>query len=229
MHLEWNLAGLREGGRQADVVVVVDVLSFSTSVVVAVEQGVTVYPYRSRDSYAVRVAARLGAVLASPRPAEVSLSPPSLARLPAGSRVVLPSPNGATLALEAAATGATVVAGCLRNAAAVSRFLSEQQRRVVVVAAGERWRDGTFRVATEDLLGAGAVLAGVPDADVSAEAKVAVNAFRSSRADLEPILRSCTSGRELAAVGSVEDVLWAARLDASPIVPVLRDGAFVPL
>ncbi|MGH9226302.1 MAG: 2-phosphosulfolactate phosphatase [Acidimicrobiales bacterium] len=229
MHLEWNLAGLREGGRQADVVVVVDVLSFSTAVAVAVERGVEVYPYRVNDDYAVRVAEQLGAVLARPRPAEVSLSPVSLARLEAGTRVVLPSPNGATLALEAASSGATVVAGCLRNASAVSRFLTAQQRRVVVVAAGERWRDGTFRVAVEDLLGAGAVLAGVPGADLSAEATVAVNAFRSSRPDLEAVLRSCTSGRELSAVGSTEDVLWAAALDASPVVPALRDGRFVCL
>jgi len=228
MHLEWDLAGLRDGGRQADVVVVVDVLSFSTAVVAAVEHGVTVHPYRFNDEYASRVADRLGAVLAGPRPAEVSLSPPSLARLPGGSVVVLPSPNGATLALEAAAMGATVIAGCLRNASAVGRFLAGQQRRVLVLAAGERWRDGTFRVAVEDLLGAGAVLSGVPEGDLSAEAKVAVAAFRSSRADVEAVLRSCTSGRELSAVGATEDVLWAAALDASDVVPVLRDGRFEP-
>ena len=226
MHLEWNLAGLREGGRQADVVVVVDVLSFSTSVAVAVERGVDVYPYRFMDEYASRFAERLGAVLARPRPAEVSLSPVSLARLEAGSRVVLPSLNGAVLALEAASSGATVVAGCLRNAAVVSAFLAEQPRRVIVVAAGEQWRDGASRFAVEDLLGAGAVLSGVPEASLSAEARVAVGAFQSTRSDLETVLRSCTSGRELAAVGSVEDVLWAADLDASPVLPVLEDGRF---
>ena len=122
--------------------------------------------------------------------------------------------------------GATVVAGSLRNAAVVSAFLAEQPRRVAVVAAGERWRDGTFRVATEDLLGAGAVLSGVADGDLSAEARVAVHAFRASRADLETVLRSCTSGRGLAAVGAVDDVICAAGLDASPVLPVLRDGRF---
>jgi len=228
MHLEWGLTGLREGGRLADVVVVVDVLSFSTAVAVAVAAGVTVYPVRVADEYAAKIADRLGAKLATPRGPSVSLSPPSLARLAAGTRVVLPSPNGGRLALEAAATGATVVAGSLRNASAVGAWVGRREQRVVVVAAGEQWRDGTPRVAAEDLLGAGAILSSLPDSALSAEARVAVEAFRGSRDDLTAILRGCTSGRELAARGYSDDVMWAAGLDASPVVPVLVDGAFTP-
>lgn len=230
MHLEWGRAGLREGGRLADVVVVVDVLSFSTAVAVAVAAGVTVYPLRATNAsaYATRVAERLGARLAQARGEGLSLSPPSLAALPAGERVVLPSPNGGALCLDAAATGATVVAGCLRNAAAVGAWLGRKEQRVVVVAAGEEWRDGTPRVATEDLLGAGALLSSLPSEALSAEARVAVEAFRGSRPELAAILRGCTSGRELAARGYPEDVEWAADLDASPVVPVLVDGAFRP-
>ena len=92
MHLEWGLTGLREGGRLADVVVVVDVLSFSTAVAVAVSAGVKVYPVRVADEYAAKIADRLGAKLATPRGESVSLSPPSLARLAAGTAVV-PSPQ----------------------------------------------------------------------------------------------------------------------------------------
>jgi 2-phosphosulfolactate phosphatase len=228
MHLEWGLAGLREGGRLADVVVVVDVLSFSTSVAVAVAAGVTVHPMRADDAYAPRIADRLGAHFASRRGHEVSLSPPTLARLPAGERVVLPSPNGGRLSLEAAATGATVVAGSLRNASAVGAWLAQREQRVVVVATGEEWREGTPRFAVEDLLGAGAILSSMPAEALSAEAQVAVAAFRGSRETLHELLRSCTSGRELAARGYVQDVLWAAQLDASPVIPVLVDGAFLP-
>jgi 2-phosphosulfolactate phosphatase len=228
MHLEWGAPGLREGGRLADVVVVVDVLSFSTAVSVAAERGVIVHPHRFRDQYAGRVAERLGARLAGDRREEVSLSPRSLARLAAGERVVLPSPNGAGLCLDAATTGATVVAGCLRNASAVGAWLAAQPRRVVVLAAGERWRDGAFRVAVEDLIGAGAVLAAVPEDALSAEAQVAVGAFHSCRPRLADVLRSCTSGRELAGRGYPDDVEWAADLDASPVVPLLVNGAFTP-
>jgi 2-phosphosulfolactate phosphatase len=72
------------------------------------------------------------------------------------------------------------------------------------------------------------VLSCVPTEALSAEARVAVEAFRGSRAGLEAILRGCTSGRELAARGYSEDVAWAADLDASPVVPVMVDGAFRP-
>lgn len=226
MHVEWGTAGLREAGRLADVVVVVDVLSFSTAVAVATERGGIVHPHRAHDTYAVKVANRLGAYLAGPRGEGFSLSPASMAELRAGERVVLPSPNGGTLSLDAAATGATVVAGCLRNASAVGRWLQGQERRVVVVAAGEQWRDGALRMATEDLLGAGAVLDALPPESLSAEARVAVNAFRATRDDLVATIRDCTSGREVTARGFPEDALWAADLDASPVVPVLRDGAF---
>ena len=120
------------------------------------------------------------------------------------------------------------MAGSLRNAAAVGAWLARREQRVVVVAAGEQWRDGTPRVAAEDLLGAGSILSTLPDSALSAEARVAVEAFRGSRNDLTAILRGCTSGRELAARGYSDDVLWAADLDASPVVPVLVDGAFSP-
>ena len=228
MHLEWGLTGLREGGRLADVVVVVDVLSFSTAVAVACAKGVTVYPHRVRDEYAPRIAARLGAHLAGDRRDEVSLSPSSIDRLPAGTKVVLPSPNGGALSLEAAATGATVVAGSLRNASAVAAWLGERQRRVVVVAAGELWRDGTPRVAVEDLLGAGAIFSALPSDALSSEARVAAAAYQASRDGLVEILRACTSGRELLARGFPEDTDWAAAVDASPVVPVLSEGAFLP-
>src|SRR5436190_4193863 len=221
MHLEWGAAGLREGGRLADVVVVVDVLSFSTAVVAAFAAGVDIYPLRDDDAYAPRIAERVGARLAGRRGSELSLSPSTLAALPSGDRVVLPSPNGGALALDAATTGATVVIGCLRNASAVGAWLSERQRRVVVVAAGEQWRDGAPRFAVEDLLGAGAVLAAVHGHALSAEALVAVGAYRDAAPNLSPILHSCTSGRELAARGSLDDIVWAAAIDASPVVPVL--------
>ena len=63
---------------------------------------------------------------------------------------------------------------------------------------------------------------------MSSEARVAAAAYRASRDGIAEILRSCTSGRELAARGFAEDAAWAAVVDATPVVPILVDGAFVP-
>ena len=136
-------------------------------------------------------------------------------------------PRRRTVALAAAGSGATVLAGCLRNATAVARAALRLGRTLAVVAAGERWPDGSLRPAVEDLLGAGAVLAALDHPAPSPEARAAAGAFRS--ADLPTALRECASGRELAGAGYANDVAVAARLDASDVVPVLSDRAFVAL
>ena len=107
---DWGADAVRRLVRASDVVVIVDVLSFGTSVDVAVARGATVFPYRWRDDAAVAYAREVGAELAVGRTqAEsahpYSLSPASLLAIEPGIRLVLPSPNGATLAVLAAEAG----------------------------------------------------------------------------------------------------------------------------
>jgi 2-phosphosulfolactate phosphatase len=227
--LEWGQAGVRLLAPLADVVVIVDVLSFTTAVSVAVEHGATVFPHRFRDDTAAERATSLGAILAQSRrdgPGP-SLSPASLATLAPGDRLVLPSPNGATCSVLAAEGGATVVAGCLRNASAVARFARERGGTIAVVPAGEQWPDGALRPGIEDLLAAGAILAALGSVrTLSPKARLAAAAFDRLRPDLATVLKECASGRELVELGFARDVELAAELDATGLVPVLRDGAF---
>ena len=91
-------------------IVVVDVLRFTTAVDVGVSRGAAIYPYRWHDGTEHAYAKSHGAELAV-KGFDVdndhpwSLSPVGLARIPAGTKLVLPSPNGATIAFEAAARG----------------------------------------------------------------------------------------------------------------------------
>ncbi len=116
-------------------------------------------------------------------------------------RVVLPSPNGATICWSLATTGVRVVAGCLRNASAVGRFLAGRGWSVAVIAGGERWPGVTvgIRPCFEDLLGAGAVLSGLPQNDCSPEALAAVATYQRFESNLPETLMNCVGGRELTA------------------------------
>ncbi|MGB6072455.1 MAG: 2-phosphosulfolactate phosphatase, partial [Rhodococcus sp. (in: high G+C Gram-positive bacteria)] len=124
------------------------------------------------------------------------------------------------------------VGASLRNASAVAQWIWARNRSAVtaVIAAGERWPDGSLRPAVEDLWGAGAVIAALLDAGASGaspDARTAAAAWRAVEHDVGSELRQCGSGRELAGMGHPEDVDIAAEVDSSSCVPILRDGVFV--
>lgn len=234
VRFEWGVAGAAELSKVCAVLVVVDVLSFSTAVTIATERGTRVHPFPWRDQ-ADQYAQRIGAVVAAGRSATSrqrpwSLSPAALRSAPVVPDLVLPSPNGSTICASAEAVGIPVVAGCLRNARAVADLLRADGYGTVrspigVIAAGERWPDGTLRPCAEDLLGAAAVLDGLTGADLSLEAATTL-AVLFNVPDVASAVRGSTSGRELADRGFALDVELAAQRDSSTVVPVLRSGAF---
>jgi 2-phosphosulfolactate phosphatase len=147
-----------------------------------------------------------------------------LVDIPAGTRLVLPSPNGAALCLK---TGTTpTFAACLRNADSVARAARTAGRHIAVIAAGERWPSGSLRVAIEDWLGAGAVIASI-EGQKSPEAEAAGLAFRAASNRIESMLIDCVSGRELFERGFSDDVRLASQCNVSQCAPRLAQGAFV--
>jgi len=227
---EWGSAGVKALRDHVAVLVIVDVLSFSTAVDVALSRGATVIPFPLGDPALARAEAeRRGARLAAPRRAgaQLSLSPASLRQLSPGERLLLPSPNGSRLSREAAP--AMVFTACLRNfpsvAAATARHAGD--RAIGVIPAGERWPDDTLRPAIEDWLGAGAVIDAL-DRPTTAEARVARDAFRAATDDLPTLVRDSISGRELIERGFLSDVEIATERGVSGIAPFLLDGAFQP-
>jgi 2-phosphosulfolactate phosphatase len=235
VRFDWGPTGAAAIAAGADLAVVVDVLSFTTTMSVAVERGVTVFPYRWRDGTEEEYAAQRGAVLARGRSVGegVSLSPASVLAADGLERLVLPSPNGSSISFDLGGSGLTVVGACLRNSRAVARWLAPQLAsgsRLAVVAAGERWPDGSLRPAVEDLWGAGAVLSGLAElggTGFSPEAEQAAAAFTAAESGLADRLAASASGRELAGIGFASDVWVAREVDTSDVVPVLHGEAFV--
>jgi 2-phosphosulfolactate phosphatase len=221
---DWGVNALANVTRNS-VVVVVDVFSFSTAVTIACGRGASIYPCPWSDEHAVELARVEEARLASKtRDSAFSLSPSALLEIPHGTRMVLPSRNGSAISFGARQTGfASIVAGCLRNAAAVARWVGE--RPAAIIACGERWPDDSLRFAIEDWLAAGAIITHLPHAR-SAEAEAATAAFERLRDDLTGAFRGSLSGRELIDAGWADDVAVASELDADDIVPILDGNAF---
>ncbi len=175
VRFDWGPTGAAAIAAGADIAVVVDVLSFTTTLCVAVERGMTVLPYRWKDERAAAHAEQHAATLAVGR-LEARALPPVLGGQPVAGRDVagvrrrrgsscprrtaprspsaLPRP-AAPWSAPACATGPPLPTGSLARGGTVA-----------VVAAGERWPDDSLRPAAEDLWGAGAVLALLPRDDL---------------------------------------------------------------
>lgn len=188
VRVEWGVEGLARLA-PADIVVVVDVLRFSSTMANIVEDGGTVQLSDARDW----------------------------------------SANGAAVVTAASETGAVVLVGGIRNAAATARaVMALQERRaartsVTVIAAGERIPDGELRFAVEDQLGAGAVVAALIDLGIdhcSPDGAVAAEGFRALRRALRHLLAASGSGREL-----VDGVVSTVRMIESGIRPATTEEA----
>ena len=201
VRVEWGGDGLAAVVGGNDAVIIVDVLSFSTCVDVAVGRGASVVPFALRGNDATAFARRIGAECAAPRGSgRFSLSPATFASIQRGEKVVLPSPNGAALCVQ---TGPIpTFTACLRNARAVARAATRLGRRVTVVSAGERWPSGTLRPALEDWIGAGAVIAALPG-ERSPEAAAATAAFEEVGLRVS---NPCSSNARPADSSSSEDI-----------------------
>ena len=241
VHIEWGAIGAALAADRGDVVVLVDVFSFSTTLSIAVSRDFTCLIYSDAEIESLggpaMAAIRLGAKPLSRQrgagPDSVSLSPAGLLTAERGQRVVFTSLSGATV-VGAASKAPALLVGAPRNATAAAelaaRMLARTRAgRITVVACGERWSSvepgvAGFRPAVEDWLGAGAICAALADRgySLSAEARLACAAWRAPTA-LED-LAECVSARELRAGGSAADVRLALQVDADTLVPARMVG-----
>jgi 2-phosphosulfolactate phosphatase len=226
---EWGTKGVEILSPVSDVIIIVDVLSFSTSVDVAVNKGAKVFPFSYNNESASDYAISINAVLAESNRLAVSkfsLSPSSLINIPENTRLVLPSPNGSSLSIS---TGTTLtLCGCFRNAQAVAEFAMSIGKQISVIPAGEKWTDGSLRYAVEDLAGAGAIIIFLKG-KLSPESRSALAVYKSIETELKEQIKNCVSGKELIRRGFENDIELAVDLNLSNCVPGLVCGAYMDL
>ncbi len=227
VRLEWGIRGVEELAPISDVIIIVDILSFSTCVDIATRNGAIIFPFRWKDETAIEYAKELDAELADfnrKYSDGYSLSPTSLLNIKPRIKLVLPSPNGSTLTLSTKTT--PTLCGSLRNAKAVATLAKSYGKKISVIAAGEQWKDKTLRIAFEDLVGAGAIISYL-DGNLSPESKSGLAVFENLKANLLEEIKNCSSGKELIERGFEKDVLLACELNVSENVPVFTKNAYV--
>lgn len=225
--LEWGLKGIEALASVSDVIIIIDVLSYSTCVDIAVSNGAIIYPYRYKDDSAKDFAKSVNAELASFKRSltDYCLSPASLINISKNTKLVLPSPNGATLSL--AAGDIPTLCGSLRNAKAVADYAITIGKNISVIPAGEKWKDdNTIRFALEDYLGAGAIISYLKGS-LSPESKSALSVFKNLSVNLKEEIKNCSSGKELIEIGFERDVELACELNVSNIVPLLKNNFYI--
>lgn len=199
VRLEWGVDGLARLD-PADVVVVVDVLRFSSTVIQALEDGVETAMDASAHAISLNGAAVAEAAAAT------------------GATVLL-----AGLRNPAAVADAVMA---IQHARAARTSIAV----IAAGELTSREAGASLRFAVEDHLGAGAVVdaLGALGIDHTApEAAAAAESFRALRGAVRHLLTASGSGQELLERGARDEVLAASAVDAASVVPVLRDRTFV--
>lgn len=230
--MDWGPKGTYEAASRNDIIIIVDVLSFSSTVVSALHHGAIIYPFPMEgdvNTFGASIGAevlfdrREGRKLDRP-----SLSPVSFNQTHKDKKFVLCSPNGATCTKLSGKVPALLI-GSLLNAYAVAKVANELQKRtkvnITVIACGERWdnvkeNEDKLRPCIEDYLGAGAIL-NFLHGTKSPESKVCVAAFQNSRDQLEELIWESGSGKELRGKNFSKDIRHSSRLDVFQEVPIL--------
>lgn len=214
------------------VVVVLDILFATTTMVAALAHGASEVEPVADERAAREAAARRppgsyvlsGELYAQTLPGFAHPAPMALLEHGVRDKALIYSTTNGTVAVTLAAGAKRVYCGSLLNAQAVAAHVAAVHAgdTVLVLCAGS---GGNFNL--EDFYGAGClverfsqVLGG--GADLSDAARAALAFFRHAR--VPDALLECRVGRMMVSRGLAHEVEFAGRVDAFPVVPALEGG-----
>ena len=211
------------------VVVVVDILFATTTMVAALAHGATeVLPVL--DEAAARLAARQlpensyvlsGELYAETLPGFAHPAPLALLEHGVEGKSLVYSTTNGTVAMMQPARAARVYCGALLNARALAEhILARHERETILIVCSGSGNNFNF----EDFYGAGYFVEcfRAHVGDISDAAKAALALYRQARAP--EALLDCRVGRMMVARGLAHEVEFACRRDVYPVVPALHDG-----
>ena len=220
------------------VAVVIDVLRWSSAVVAALAGGAAgVEAFATADAARLRASA-IGALLAGEREThriagfDLGNSPLEFTRERVAGRVICATTTNGTRALASVADVPVVFVAGFVNLAATAAYVREllardggrDLRHVHIICAGSAGQPSAEDSLCADWLAA-ALRTGAPGRSTDTPRHAAHP--DDARAALAELARSAPHANTLRAAGYAEDVAFALRLDAIPLVAALRDGRIV--
>ena len=240
VHLDWNVNGLKYALSNHNIVILVDTLRFSSTVVTAVANDFTIFPVSS-DNQGLELSQKFKAHFSGyageqgqSNNLKFSLSPLSFIKNKneKNKSVVLFSTNGATLC-QLTQFQDIVLIGSFLNAQSVAQMAMKISKsynnNITIVACGEErpivnngvitFSKDTERVfAIEDYLAAGAILSFM-DITKTPDAQVCQTAFVGNQGKIKTLLSKSISGQYLTQKGDMGDIDQAAKLNLYFVVP----------
>lgn len=224
-----ELDSVRVAGK---VVVVIDVLFATTTMVAALAHGAhEVIPVLDEAAARAEDMRRgagscvlAGELYAETLPGFVHPAPLALVAHGVRDRTVIYSTTNGTVAMSLASAARRVYCGALLNARAlVEHIIAAHARDTVLLVCSGSGSNFNF----EDFYGAGCFVERFaerlgPGADLSDAARAARTVYRNS--PLPDALLECRLGRMMSARGLRHEVEFSCRTDAFPVVPVLEEG-----
>jgi 2-phosphosulfolactate phosphatase len=209
-------------------VVVFDVLRATSSVITGLASGVeAIIPVRTEEEARDRKMRDPELLLAGerdglpPQGFDLGNSPEEFAKIK-GRRVVMTTTNG-TAAIESVRLASKVLIGALLNLDALAGYLfTNPPRSLLLVCAGTG-----EEFSLEDAVAAGALVARLPNDQVSDSAIIARSLYERVGDDLDEWLRQTKNGKHLQKIGKGEDITWCARLSVFNLVCHFKGGKII--
>lgn len=215
------------------IVVVVDVLRASSTIVQACENGVDrIIPLASVEDATKLVSTldRKKTLLGGEREGmqidgfDLGNSPLEYASKTVKGKTLIFSTSNGTVAITRSASAKEIVLGCFLNlSAVVTHVISSRAKKVAVLCAGD-----LGRLSLEDFVCGGYLVDGIVSGTRATTAlndgAVAARTLANALDDVGEVVRNSSHGRRLAELGFGSDLEFCSRIDKYGAVPIVVDG-----
>jgi 2-phosphosulfolactate phosphatase len=224
------------GVERGDVIIVIDVLRCTSSIVTAMINGASsIIPVGSVGQARALKAKDRNYVLAGergglpPRGFDLGNSPRDFSTEKVRGKDIVITTTSGTQAIRNASEAKTVLIGSFLNltsaAAQASKIALGNGRSLTIALSGKK---GTFSL--EDFLCAGAIISKIRSKSrLSDAASASLLAFKAADENLAKNILMGNHARELVDLGMEEDVILCSQKDKYDVVPILRNGRIVRL